>query len=91
MAGVRFPTGARYFSLYQIVQGGSGARSTSYSMNTGSSFHGVKRPGHEADQSPQPNAEVKHDGAISPLDHTSSRHGTYLSKCRDNFSSFIFN
>jgi hypothetical protein len=31
----------------------------------------VKRPGHEADSSPSSNAEVKNDGAITLLPHTS--------------------
>jgi hypothetical protein len=33
---------------------------------------GVKRPGREADHSPQSSSEVKNGGAISPLPHTSS-------------------
>jgi hypothetical protein len=31
-----------------------------------------KRPGHEADHSPPPNADVKNVGAIRPLPHISS-------------------
>jgi hypothetical protein len=33
---------------------------------------GVKRPGREVDQSPPSSTEVKNDGAIPPLSHTSS-------------------
>jgi hypothetical protein len=33
---------------------------------------GVKRPGRETDHSPPSTAEVKNDGAIPPLSHTSS-------------------
>jgi hypothetical protein len=38
-------------------------------MGTGDSFIGVERLGREADDSPQPSAEVKDGGAIPPLPH----------------------
>jgi hypothetical protein len=41
------------------VQTGSGVHPTSYTMGTGGSFQGVKRPGREADHSPPTSAEVK--------------------------------
>jgi hypothetical protein len=54
---VRFPGGgARNFSLYHRVENGSVAHPASYP--TASSL-GVKRPGREADHSPQTSAEVK--------------------------------
>jgi hypothetical protein len=56
---VRVPTGAGNFSLHHCVQNGSGAHPASYPMGTGVSFHGVKRPGREADHLPPSNAEVK--------------------------------
>jgi hypothetical protein len=56
---VRFPAGARNFSLHYCVQNGSGAHPASYPMGTRGSFPGVKRPGQEADHSPPSSAEVK--------------------------------
>jgi hypothetical protein len=50
---------------------------------------GVKRQGHKTDHSPKYSGEVKNDGAILPLPHTSSWHGASLIKPRDNFT-FIF-
>jgi hypothetical protein len=47
------------FSLLHIVQTGSGVHPTSYTMNTGSSFPGVKRQRREADHSPPTSSEVK--------------------------------
>jgi hypothetical protein len=47
--GVRFPAGARYFSLLRSIQTGPGAHPDSYPMGTGSFSPGVKRPGHETD------------------------------------------
>jgi hypothetical protein len=38
---------------------GSGVHPTSYTMGTGGSFLGVKRPGREAEHSPPTSAEVK--------------------------------
>jgi hypothetical protein len=50
-AEVQFPSGARIFSLLHSVQTGSGAHSTSYSVDTGGSLPGLKRPGRETDHS----------------------------------------
>jgi hypothetical protein len=50
---VRIPVGARYFSVPQNVQTGSGAHQASYSMGTG-----IKRPGREVNHSPSYSAEV---------------------------------
>jgi hypothetical protein len=47
------------FSLLHVVQTGSGVHPTSYTMGTGGSFPGAKRPGSEADHSPPTSAEVK--------------------------------
>jgi hypothetical protein len=44
---------------YFYVQTGSGVHPSSYTMGTGSSFPGVKRPEREADHSPPTSAEVK--------------------------------
>jgi hypothetical protein len=43
----------------QVVQTGSGVHPTSYTMGTGGSFPGVKRPERVADHSPPISAEVK--------------------------------
>jgi hypothetical protein len=50
----------------------SSAHPVSYPMRTGECFLGLKRTGHEAEQSPQASAEIKKDEAISPIPHTSS-------------------
>jgi hypothetical protein len=47
------------FSLHNRVQIGSGAHPAPYPMGTRDSYPGEKRPGHEADHSPPPSAEVK--------------------------------
>jgi hypothetical protein len=47
--GVRFPAGAKYFSVLRNVQTGSGAHPDFYPMDTGGCFPGrVKRQGREA-------------------------------------------
>jgi hypothetical protein len=57
-SGVRFPVGARDFSLLQNFQTDSGSHQDSYPMGTGRSFHKIKRSAREADHSPPYNAEV---------------------------------
>jgi hypothetical protein len=67
-AGVRFPTGARDFSLVHSVQTGSATPSALYIMGTGGSLSvSVKRPGREADQSLPSSTEIKNGRAIPPL------------------------
>jgi hypothetical protein len=56
--GVRVLVGSRIFAS-TIVQIGSRAHTTSYTMDTGGSFLSVKRPEREDDQSPPTSAEVK--------------------------------
>jgi hypothetical protein len=58
-SGVRFPAGARNFSLHHRVQNGSEAHPASYPTGTRGSFLGVKRPGREADHSSPSSADVK--------------------------------
>jgi hypothetical protein len=74
---VRFPTGARNFSLHHRVRNGSGAHPASYPMGIPVVLSlGVKRSGGEADHSPPFNADVKKmHGAIPPLPNTSSWRG----------------
>jgi hypothetical protein len=47
------------FSLFHVIQTGSGAHPASYPMGAGEFFPGVKRPGCEADHSSPANADVK--------------------------------
>jgi hypothetical protein len=65
--------GERDFYVLHSVQTSSEAYPASYSAGTAAGFLGVKRPGREADHSSPSSAEVKNDGAIRPLPHTSSR------------------
>jgi hypothetical protein len=55
----RFRVGAGNFSLRHCVHFGSEAYPASYPMGTGALSLGVKRPGHEANNSPPASAEVK--------------------------------
>jgi hypothetical protein len=78
-AGTRFPEGATDFPLFCSFQPGPGVHLASY-------HRGLRRPGYEADSSPQSSAEVKNGGAIPTLSHTSSwvcvslmKHGETLS------------
>jgi hypothetical protein len=64
MAELRFPAETREFSLHS-VKAGSGVHSGAHSP-------GMKRPAHEADQSPPFSIEVNNGGAIPPLVHASS-------------------
>jgi hypothetical protein len=64
---IRFPTGARDFSLLRNVHTGSGAHPASYPMGSVGCFPGVKRQGREADFSPPSTVEVMNGGAIPPL------------------------
>jgi hypothetical protein len=50
----------------------AGAHPASYPLGNGTPFVRVNLPGYETDRSPPSSAEVKNDGAISPLPHTSS-------------------
>jgi hypothetical protein len=74
-AGVRFPAGATDFSLLHTVQTRSGADLLYYPMGTGTLPPGVKWPKREADHSSLSSAEVKNNGAIPPLPHTSLQRG----------------
>jgi len=51
--------GLEFFSLRHRIQAGSGAHLASFPRGTGALSPGVKRPGHEANNSPSPSAEVK--------------------------------
>jgi hypothetical protein len=64
--------GSKECSLLHVVQTGSGVHPT-YPMGTGILSSGVKRPGREADHSPQTSTEVKKNMTlIHPLLHTPS-------------------
>jgi hypothetical protein len=75
-AGVRFPRGARNFSLLCSVQTGSGVHPVPYPVGIEGSFPTVKWSESEADHSSACSAEVKNGGVIRPLPHTSSWRGT---------------
>jgi hypothetical protein len=65
------------FSLLHSVQAGPGAHQPSYSRGTGELFpSGVRRQGHEANQSPPSSSEVKNDRTIPQLPPTSVPHGS---------------
>jgi hypothetical protein len=72
MAGVRFPAGAKDFSLLHSVQVGSGAHPAFLSKG----YSEVKRQGHVADHLPPSSAEVKKGGVIPPLHNMFSWHST---------------
>jgi hypothetical protein len=57
----------RRFSLLHVVQMGSGTHPASYQTGTAGDCPGVKRPGREADHSPQSSAGVKNGGVIPLL------------------------
>jgi hypothetical protein len=80
MIGFRFLAGAENFSLRHRVQTSTGAHPASYSIGTGVSPPGVKRPGREADHLPPSRAEVKE--CVNLYLHSpgiSSWRGAYLS------------
>jgi hypothetical protein len=56
---VRFPAGARNFSLHQSVQKGSGAHPASYPIGNSDFSLEIKQPRREAEHSPLSPAEVK--------------------------------
>jgi hypothetical protein len=53
---------------------------------SGALLLGVMRPDREADHSPPSSSEVQNDGAVPPLPHTSSWHGTLSLKHKNNFT-----
>jgi hypothetical protein len=69
--GIRFPVGPRDFSLFHKIQTTLGP----IQLVPGIVSPGVKRRGPEVDHSPLSSAEVKNDGAMPPLSHTSSWRG----------------
>jgi hypothetical protein len=64
---VRFPAGARNFSLHHRVQNGSGAHTASFPLGTRSFFPSVKRPKREADTRIHLVPRSRMRGAIPPL------------------------
>jgi hypothetical protein len=82
---VQFPAGAGNFSLHHCDQNGSGAHPASYPMGTRGSFPGIKRPGREADHSPNLEPRSKNEWS-----YTSTPQYTLMAWClvkhRDNFT-----
>jgi hypothetical protein len=76
MGVLRFPAGARDFSLLHRVQTRSWAHLVSYPMGIRGSFPRGKA-GCEAAHSPTSSGKVTNGGDIPPLPHMSSWHGAY--------------
>jgi hypothetical protein len=66
-AGVRFLAGSRGVSVSHSVQNGTGAHPVSYTIGSGGSVPGLKRPGREANHSHPSTAEVQNGMAVPPL------------------------
>jgi hypothetical protein len=66
--GVRFPVGARYFSVLQKIWG---TPILLYNGYRGVVHQGVKRQGHKTGHPLPSGADVKNCGALPPLPHTS--------------------
>jgi hypothetical protein len=66
------------FLIYILtsVQTGFVAKKASYPTCSSGDFRGGKAAGREADHLTPSSAEVENDGAIIPIPHTSSWHGT---------------
>jgi hypothetical protein len=69
---IRFPAGARDFSLLHSIQTASEAHPNFYSMGTGGLFPGSRRLWHETDHTFPSSVEVKNGGSIPSFPHTSS-------------------
>jgi hypothetical protein len=67
MAGLRFPGGARDFSLLHSIHTPLGPTQPSIQWVLGALSPGVKQVGHEAGRSPPSGAEVKNGGAVLQL------------------------
>jgi hypothetical protein len=88
---VRYPAGARNFSLHHRVQNGSGAHPASYPMSTSGSSLRVKQPGREADNSPPSRAKVKECVELylhSP--NTSSWRSAQLKKAQGQLYLYLY-
>jgi hypothetical protein len=85
---VRFPVGARNFSLHHCVQNCSGAHQPPIQWVPGALPLGVKRPGRETDHSPPSSAEVKNEWS-----YTSTPQYAFMTWClvkhRDNFTFYL--
>jgi hypothetical protein len=83
--GVRFPAGAKFFSLRRRVQTGSEAHPALDLMCTGGSFPEVKWHGRETDHSHPSSAEVK-----NAMSYTSTPPYVFMAWCmvthRGNFT-----
>jgi hypothetical protein len=77
---IRFPAGARDFSLLHSIQTGSEVHTASCPIGTGGSSAGHKKAGKWTDHSPPSSDEIKKSGSVPPLPHTSSWRGSQLIK-----------
>jgi hypothetical protein len=64
---VRFPAWKRDSSFYHSIQTVSGVHTASCIMVTVARSKRVKRPERESDHTPRSGAQLKNDGAVSPL------------------------
>jgi hypothetical protein len=91
MAGFRFSTEARIFSLFYSVQTGSvWPTPPPIQRVPGTLFPRVKLERREAEHSTTLSTEVKNIGAIPPLPHTFSWHGAWLIKHLNNFTLLLY-
>jgi hypothetical protein len=88
---VQFSAGAGNFSFHHRVQNGSGAHPASYTMGTGASALGVKRPGREAENSPPSSAKVKEWVELYLHSPSTPSWGGAQLKHRDNFTFLLTN
>lgn len=86
MAGVRFLSRERDFSLICSILMSSGAHTTSCPICTGAPSLTVKYLGCEADYSCPSGAKVKNDGVVPLLFHTPSWCGAQLSVKTENIT-----
>jgi hypothetical protein len=75
-ARVQFPAGEEIFLCSTVARLTLGLTQPFVQWVLGALSPGVEHPGNEADHSPPSSAEVKNDGAIPPLQHTSWWHGS---------------
>jgi hypothetical protein len=86
MTGVRLPVRV---DISFLVQTGPEAHPASYPEGTGSSFPALKRPGREADHTPQSTAEAKNEWS-----YTFTPKYAFMASClvkhRDKFTFYLY-
>jgi hypothetical protein len=77
---------SRVKNFLHAIQTSFGTHLAPIKLVPGALSPGVKRPGHEADQSPPTSARSRKRGFIHPLPYMCLWHGALLVKHRDNFT-----